>query len=229
MVSSKSPVLTCFPRPATLMMSRSRVFDIALRFVAACALALGAGAAPAATILIYGDSLSANYGLPVGKGWGNLLAGRLSDEHFDYKVANASISGETTVGGRNRIDAALKAHRPDIVILALGANDGLRGGNLDAMRANLDAIVEACQRARAQVLLVGMRLPPNYGVAYTEKFHQVFWQVAKSRKTALVPFLLDGFGENRSYFLADGVHPAAAAQPLILNTVWRGLRPMLKK
>jgi len=179
--------------------------------------------------LVYGDSLSAGYGLPADKSWVNLLAGRLHDERFDYKVANASISGETTLGGRNRLEPALKAHRPDIVILALGANGGLRGASLDAMRANLEAMVDASRRSKARVLLVGMRLPPNYGADYTEKFQQVFGEVAKSRKAPLVPFLLDGFAEKSSYFLSDGVHPSVTAQPFIMETVWKELRPLLKK
>ena len=178
MVSSISPVLTCLPRPVTLMMRCSGLFNIALRLVVACALTLSAVVASAATILVHGDSLSAGYGLPGDKSWVNLLAARLHDERFDYKVANASISGETTLGGRNRIEPALKVHRPDIVILALGVNDGLRGGSLDAMRANLEAIVDALRRSKARVLLVGMRLPPNYGADYTEKFNRVFGEVA---------------------------------------------------
>ncbi len=200
-----------------------------LRFIAACALALSAVAASAATILVYGDSLSAGYGLPGGKSWVNLLAGRREGERLDYKVANASISGETTLGGRNRIESALKTHRPDIVILALGANDGLRGASLDAMRANLEAIVDASRRSKARVLLVGMRLPPNYGAAYTDKFQNTYSEIARSRKLPLVPFLMDGFAEKRSYFLPDGVHPAADAQPVILDTVWSGLSPLLEK
>jgi len=185
--------------------------------------------APAATILVYGDGLSAGYGLPSGKGWVSLLAGRLLEEGFNYKVGNASISGETTLGGRNRIAGALKQHQPDIVILELGANDGLRGGSLDEMRTNLETIVDASRNAGARVLLVGMRLPPNYGVAYTEKFQKVFSETAASRKVPLVPFLFEGFAEKRAYFLPDTVHPAAEAQPIILETVWKGLRPLLKK
>ena len=200
-----------------------------VRFVLACALALSAAAASAATLLVYGDSLSSGYGLPRDEGWVSLLARRLRSEQFDYKVANASISGETTLGGANRIEAALKQHRPAIVILALGGNDGLRGQSPDAMRANLEAMIAASRRARAQVLLVGVRLPPNYGAAYTEKFQRVFGEVARSRKLPLVPFLLEGFGERREYFQADGIHPTAAAQPLMLDTVWKGLRPLLKK
>jgi len=199
-----------------------------LRFIAVCALALSAAGASAATILVFGDSLSAGYGLPGDKGWVSLLAVRLDKERLNYKVANASISGETTLGGRNRIESALKAHRPDIVIVELGANDGLRGASLDAMQANLAAIVDAARRSKARVLLVGMRLPPNYGAAYTEKFQKVYAELAASRKVPLVPFLFDGFADKSSYFLPDGVHPAAEAQPMILDIVWKELRPMLE-
>jgi len=192
------------------------------------ALAWSAATASAATILVYGDSLSAAYGLPQDQGWVSLLARRLHAEKFDYKVANASLSGETTQGGRNRIAAVLEAQRPAIVILELGANDGLRGTALEATRANLEAIIDACRSAGARVLLVGMRLPPNYGTAYTNKFQQLYGEVAKRRKLPLVPFLLEGFGEKREYFLADGFHPSAEAQPLMLDTIWKGLRPLLE-
>jgi acyl-CoA thioesterase-1 len=189
---------------------------------------LSAATASAATILVYGDSLSAGYGLPQDQGWVNLLARRLHAEKLDYKVANASISGETTLGGRNRIEAVLKEHRPAIVILELGANDGLRGASLDTMRDNLEAIIDACRRGNARVLLVGIRMPPNYGATYTEKFQGVYGEVAKSKKLPLVASLLDGFGEKRGFFLPDGIHPAARAQPIMLDTVWKELRPMLK-
>jgi acyl-CoA thioesterase I len=202
----------------------------ALRVIAACLLALSATLASAATILVYGDSLSAGYGLPADKAWPSLLGARLQKERFDnYKVANASISGETTLGGRNRIAPALAQHRPDVVIVALGANDGLRGAGLDTMRSNLEAIVDESRKAGARVLLVGMRLPPNYGPAYTEKFQHVFGEVAKSRKATLVPFLLDGFAEKSAYFLPDGLHPTADAQPLIVDTVWKELKPLLTR
>lgn len=183
----------------------------------------------AATIMVYGDSLSAGYGLAQHAGWANLLLKRLRDESFDYKVVNASISGETTHGGKNRIVQALSAHKPEIVILALGANDGLRGHNLETMRANLDAIIQACSKRNARVLLVGMRLPPNYGAAYTEKFHGIFRDLAQRRKLPLSPFLLDGFADNTNLFQADGIHPTAQAQPLILDSVWKSLRPLLKR
>ncbi|HLF39652.1 MAG TPA: arylesterase [Burkholderiales bacterium] len=200
-----------------------------MRSVVACALALPAAASFAATILVFGDSLAAGYGLPREQGWVHLLEQRVRVEKLDYKVVNASISGETTLGGRNRIDAALKAHRPAIVILELGANDGLRGARLEAIRSNLEAISDACRRANARVLLVGIRVPPNYGLPYAEKFEGVFSEVARSKKLPLVPFLLDGFSENRDLFQADGIHPSAAAQPLMLDTVWKELRPLLKR
>lgn len=200
-----------------------------MRSIVACALALCAAAAPAATILVYGDSLSAGYGLQPGQEWASLLAQRLQTEKWDYKVANASISGETTHGGAKRIEAALVAHRPAIVIVELGANDGLRGSALETTRTNLEAIIDACRRAKARVVLVGMRLPPNYGTPYAEKFHQNYREIAKRGKLALVPFLFEGFADKPEYFLSDGFHPAANAQPLMLDTVWKDLRPLLKK
>ena len=199
-----------------------------VRSVLACALAVPAAASGAATILVFGDSLSAGYGLPREQGWVHLLEQRLRAEKLDYKVVNASISGETTLGGRSRIDTALKTHRPALVVLELGANDGLRGATPESIRRNLEAISDACRRAQARVLLVGIRLPPNYGTAYTEKFHEVFSAVARSRKLPLVPFLLDGFANDRKLFQDDGIHPSAAAQPMMLDTVWKELRPLLK-
>ena len=199
-----------------------------MRSVVACALATPAAACFAATILVFGDSLSTGYGLPREQGWVQLLEQRLRAEKRDYKVVNASISGETTTGGRSRIDAALKSHRPALVILELGGNDGLRGSDPRAIRENLEAISDACRRAGARVLLVGIRVPPNYGADYAEKFQGVFAAVARSRKLSLVPFVLDGFSDNRELFLDDGIHPNAAAQPLMLETVWKELRPLLK-
>ncbi|HEU5282908.1 MAG TPA: arylesterase [Burkholderiales bacterium] len=211
------------------MMVCASLFSIVLRSTVAVAFALSAATVSAATILVFGDSLSSGYGLIHEQGWVELLAQRLRAERFDYKVVNASISGETTLGGRNRIDAALKAHRPAIVILELGGNDGLRGHDPRSMRDNLEAISDACRRASARVLLVGVRLPPNYGKTYTEKFHNVFGEVAQRKKLPLVPFLLDGFAERRELFQPDGTHPTAAAQPLMLDIVWKELRPLLKR
>ena len=189
-------------------------------------------AAPAAfaqpgIILVLGDSLSAGYGLPTGRGWVNLLQQRLTQRKLDYTVVNASISGDTTAGGRARLPAALSEHRPAIVIIELGANDGLRGQTLDSMRENLTEMVRASHKSGARVLLVGMQIPPNYGQEYTRKFQQTFADVAKAEKVALVPFLLDGFADRRAMFQPDGVHPTEQAQPAMLDTVWRQLLPLL--
>lgn len=185
--------------------------------------------AGAATIMVFGDSLSSAYGLRRDQGWTSLLQQRLTEKKLDYRVANASISGETTFGGRNRIEAALKTHRPSIVILALGGNDGLRGLGTDAVRANLEAMVHASRKSGAQVLLVGMHMPPNFGTAYAEKFRQSFRVVATKERVPLVPFLLDGFAERQDLFQPDGIHPAAPAQALVLENVWNGLLPLLTK
>lgn len=186
-------------------------------------------AAVAATILVFGDSLSAGYGVPLESSWVSLLERKLRGAAPDYKVVNASISGETTAGGRARIEGALKTHRPAIVILGLGGNDGLRGQSLDSMRANLGAIIQACRASGAAVLLLGIRLPPNYGPAYTRKFEQVYAGLAREHKLPAVPFLLEGFAEKPEYFQPDGIHPAVQAQPLIAETVWKALRPLLDK
>jgi acyl-CoA thioesterase-1 len=190
-------------------------------------------AAPAwgaqSVILVWGDSLSAGYGLPQGTGWVDLLQQKLAAEKRNYRVVNASISGETTLGGRNRLDAALRTHRPRAVVIALGANDGLRGQSIDSMVENLSAMARSARAAGARVLLVGMRIPPNYGPQYTQKFHAAFADVAKAQKVPLVPFLLDGFAERRELFQSDGIHPTQAAQPLMLETVWRKLEPLLRR
>lgn len=193
------------------------------------ALCLTAPQAGARTILVFGDSLSAGYGLPQEKSWPRLLEARLRKERLDYTVANASVTGETTAGGARRIAEALKTHQPAIVVIELGANDGLRGQNLNVMRQNLEMMIDASRKAKAEVLLVGMRLPPNYGTAYTEKFQQTYADVARQRKTAFVPFLFEGFGEELRYFQADRVHPTSEAQALMLDTVWKGLKPLLDK
>jgi acyl-CoA thioesterase-1 len=198
------------------------------RFFGFLALALAPALASAATILIFGDSLSAGYGLPQERSWPTLLEARLREAKIPYRVANASISGETTAGGAARITGALETHRPQIVVLELGANDGLRGQNLDVMRRNLEKIIDASRRAKAQVLLVGMRLPPNYGMAYTGKFQQVYEDLARAKKIAFVPFLFEGFADNGVYFQSDRVHPTSEAQALMLETVWKGLKPLLR-
>jgi len=179
------------------------------------------------TVMVFGDSLSAGYGLPQDTGWVSLLKRRLQAQS-QVRLVNASLSGETASGGRVRIEQALKTHRPDIVILELGGNDGLRGASIDSIRDNLEAIIEACQRSKATVLLTGMQLPPNYGIAYTQKFQDIYPQLAKRHGLKLVPFLLDGFGNKREFFQSDGIHPTASAQERIVENVWKILSTMLK-
>lgn len=188
-----------------------------------------AGAVQASTILVWGDSLSAGYGLKSGEAWPTLLQTRLKDEGFRHTVVNASVSGETSAGGRSRLPAALEQHRPSIVILELGANDGLRGLRPQLMAENLTAMIDAARAAGSQVLLVGMHMPPNYGAAYTRRFAQTFTDVAQAREVPLVPFLLDGFADQAELFLSDGIHPTAEAQPRVLDTVWQGLQPLLRR
>ena len=190
-------------------------------------LAASSRAAEAPVILVYGDSLSAGYGLPQGKSWVDLLQQRIEQQNLGYRVVNASISGETTLGGLNRLPQALAEHRPRIVIIELGPNDGLRGQPLGTMRANLVQMIRASQAAKAKVLLVGMRIPPNYGPDYTEKFHAAFQAAAKTTRVPLVPFLLEGLADKREMFQADGIHPGAEAQALLLDNVWKTLQPML--
>jgi len=180
------------------------------------------------TLLVYGDSLSAAYGIAQKEGWVTLLEQRLRQKHFDYTVVNASISGETSSGGASRIAAALARHRPRIVILVLGSNDGLRGLPVAQMRDNLAVIIRAAQKAGARVLLVGMKMPPNYGPQYTREFEQAFAALAKQHKTGFVPFLLEGIAGKRDNFLDDNLHPTAQVQPLILENVWKGLAPLLR-
>lgn len=185
-------------------------------------------AAAERSILVFGDSLSAAYGIAQARGWVALLAQRVTREHPQYSVANASVSGETTAGGLNRFAQALAQYKPAIVILELGANDGLRGLPVAAMKKNLAAMVERAQKAGAQVLIVGMRMPPNYGMEYAGAFERAFAEVAKSRRAALLPFLLEGFAEKEELFQADRIHPAGKAQPLVLDNVWKALAPLLK-
>ena len=179
-------------------------------------------------ILVFGDSLASGYGLPQGRSWVHLLQARLERDGYGYRVVNASISGETSLGGRNRLPAALAQHRPHIVVIELGANDGLRGQPVTALRDNLVAMIRASARAGAKSLLIGMRIPPNYGQAYTRQFENAFAQVARAQRVPLIPFLLDGFADQRELFQPDGIHPAEQAQGLILDTVWSGLAPMLR-
>ncbi len=186
------------------------------------------GAAQAGTVLVWGDSLSAGYQLRIEQAWPMLLQTRLTEEGFAHRVVNASVSGETTSGGLTRLPAALAEHQPDLFILELGANDGLRGLQPRLMAENLETMIRAAQEVGAQVLLVGMRMPPNYGPAFNRRFEQAFRDVADANDVPLLPFLLEGFAERPEMFLPDGIHPNAEAQYIILDTVWDYLLPMLE-
>jgi len=181
----------------------------------------------AATILVFGDSISAGYGLPQSAGWVSLLSRRVAEVAPGHKVINASISGETAAGGRLRIIGALAQHKPSIVVLELGGNDGLRGARVEAIQADLDAMVTTIKRHPAKVVLVGMRLPPNYGAAYVRQFQEIYGTVAKKHAVAFAPFLFEGFGDRQEFFQSDGIHPTREAQALMLETVWKALGPLL--
>jgi len=178
-------------------------------------------------ILVMGDSLSAAYGMNVREGWVSLLEQRLQKQGYPHTVVNASISGETTAGGRTRLPPLLARHRPAIVILELGPNDGLRGLSLSQTRDNLAAMIEATQTANARVLLVGNHIPSNYGPDYGKKFHALFSELSSRYKTARVPFLLEGVALKPEWVQADGLHPRAIAQPRVLENVWTFLKPLL--
>lgn len=199
-----------------------------LRSIATFLFVIVSGAAQAATILVWGDSLSAGYQLAQREAWPVLLQTRLAEKGFPHKVVNGSVSGETTSGGLTRLPDALKRHQPDLFVLELGGNDGLRGLRPQLMGENLEAMITAAQQAGAEVLLIGMEMPPNYGPAYTRRFAQTYRDVAERTDSVLLPFLLDGFGDQPEMFLPDGIHPTADAQHLILDTVWAKLEPMLR-
>jgi acyl-CoA thioesterase-1 len=186
-------------------------------------------AAAEKSILVVGDSLSAAYGIPRQRGWVALLEERLKRERPDYIVVNASISGETSGGGRGRLKTLLEKHRPTVMILELGGNDGLRGMSATQIRTNLAAMIREAQEASTRVLLVGVRMPPNYGDVYTQSFDALFRELARTHGTALVPFLLEDFADKPDFFRPDRLHPAEAAQPLMLERVWKGLKPLLDR
>jgi len=183
----------------------------------------------AKNILVFGDSLSAAYRINPDDGWVNLLQTKANQLKADLTFINASISGETTRGGLARIKQALKKHQPDIVILELGANDGLRGFPPKLIKQNLQRIITLAQKQNADILLVGVYLPPNYGKRYTEMFHNIYLDLAKLHHVTLLPYLLEGVGANKTLMQADGLHPSTKAQPLIADTVWKKLLPMVKK
>ena len=196
-------------------------------------LTVGLGLAPVhsfaqtPTLLVLGDSLSAAHQMNPAQGWVQLLAQRLAQHSFPYQVVNASISGDTSYDGLNRLPASLQSQQPQIVIIELGANDGLRGLPLQEIRQNLAQMIQLAQDAGAKVLLLGMRLPPNYGPAYTRGFEDIYTSLAKQYNTGLLPFLLEGIATRRELMQTDNLHPKTEAQPMLLNNVWPQLVPLL--
>jgi acyl-CoA thioesterase-1 len=180
------------------------------------------------TVLVLGDSLSAEYGLARGSGWVSLLEQKLRAEKIDASIVNASISGETTSGGRSRLPALLDQYKPGLVVIELGANDGLRGLPVPAAEANIRAMVELARKNQARVLLVGMRMPPNYGRDYTNRFFNMYKTVSTQLKAPLVPFMLEGVAEQPALFQADRLHPTAQAHPAILANIWPQFLPLVK-
>jgi len=197
--------------------------------LAAAVLVLAAPALAARTILVFGDSLSSAYGLSTEQGWVSLLTERLARSRPSWRVANASISGETTAGGLSRLPADLARHKPAIVLIELGANDALRGQPVAEMRANLQRMIVLVRRSRAQPVLVGLMIPPNYGIDYAREFRELYPALARSERVPLVPFLLAGIVDHDDLFQADRMHPTAAAQPRVLDNVWATLEPLLAK
>nr|WP_313177681.1 arylesterase [Massilia sp.] len=181
------------------------------------------------TVLVVGDSLSAEYGLTRGAGWVALLEQKLKAEKIDARIVNASISGETTSGGRARLPALLTQHKPQIVVIELGANDGLRGLPVASAEANLRQMVTLSQKQDAKVMLIGMRMPPNYGRAYTERFFNMYGALSKDMKAPLVPFMLEGVADKPALFQADRLHPNAQAHPIILNNIWPAFSTMIRQ
>jgi acyl-CoA thioesterase-1 len=198
--------------------------------VAAVAVAASGSAYSAPkTVLVVGDSLSAEYGIARGSGWVALLEQKLKAQRIDARIVNASISGETTSGGRTRLPALLQQHKPSLVVLELGANDGLRGLPVPAAEDNLRTMISLAQKNQAKVLLVGMRMPPNYGRAYTDRFAGMFKELSAELKVPLVPFMLDGVALEPANFQADRLHPLATAHPIILNNIWPQFAPLIKE
>lgn len=213
--------------------NRKVILGIVLSLFAGMALGASArGADPAPTahpvLLIVGDSLSAGYGLETGQGWASLLAQRLTKRFPGWTVVNASVSGDTTAGGLSRLPVLLRRDKPRVVVIELGGNDALRGLSLNATQANLTRMVQQSKSTGARVLLLGMQIPPNYGPVYTRRFAAIYPEVAKAERVGLVPFFLAGVVEHPGWFQADNIHPIAIAQPVMLDTVWPHILPLLR-
>jgi len=214
---------------ANELINRLSAFRVMRTLVAMILASLMANAYSAPkTVLVLGDSLSAEYGLARGTGWVALAEARIRSENLDATIINASVSGETTSGGRSRLPALLEKYQPALVIIELGANDGLRGLPVPAAQANLQAMSEAASKAKARVLLIGMRMPPNYGRAYADKFYAMYGTLAQQIKAPLVPFMLEGVADKPELFQPDRLHPLASAHPIILANIWPTLQKSLK-
>ncbi len=185
-------------------------------------------ASQAPAILVLGDSLSAAHGIEIKQGWVHLLQQRLQAKGYPHLVINESVSGDTSGQGLEKFERLLKQHHPRLLILELGGNDGLRGSNLKRLKSNLSAILEQAKQAQLNVLFLGMRIPPNYGIAYSERFQQIYQELAIQYQVAFIPFFLEGVATRRELMLADNIHPNETAQPLLLDTIWQGLEPLLK-
>ena len=215
-------------KPMTL--SLRRLLGLLRGALLASALALAAGPAWAArTLMVFGDSLSAAYNLSPEQGWVHLVQERIASAGLPWRVVNASISGETTSGGVNRLSEDLKRHKPSVVVIALGANDALRGLPVAGMRSNLERMIRLAREAHAEPVLVGLMIPPNYGIDYAAEFRDMYARLAAKHRVALVPFLLEGIADKPELFQRDQLHPTAEAQPRIADNVWPVVAPLLKK
>ena len=208
------------------MLSALRVWVAALLLCMICTAAPAYSASK--TLLVLGDSLSAEYGLPRGTGWVSLLQQQLRSEKYDVNIVNASISGETTSGGKSRLSSLLQLHKPALVLIELGGNDGLRGLSLAATQANLREMSTMVTVSGAKIILVGMRVPPNYGIDYSKRFAAMYQGLGKEKNVRLVPFLLQGLEDTEQFFQPDRIHPNQRAQPLMMENVWQVLKPLLR-
>lgn len=207
----------------------SRCYTIVIGLLVFCCSSPGVIADEEKTILVVGDSLSAAYNMAEDRGWVALLQKQLTERHSDYRLVNASVSGATTAAGLQILPASLREHKPSIVIIELGANDGLQGKPLQYIRRNLERLIQLSKSHGAEVLLFGMHLPPNYGEAYTGPFFEQYALIADTEQIAYLPFFLDGVAGHSEYIMADGLHPNEAAQPKLMQNVYKALRPLLKK
>ena len=208
---------------------KARIISLLVIIMSLCPAVARSAEEATNTLLVYGDSLSAAYGIQEAQGWVALLESRLNEEDWPYKLINGSVSGETTTGGLERLPAMLSNYQPDLVILELGGNDGLRGLPLETLKANLKKMISLIRAAGGEVLLTGIQIPPNYGPRYTEPFFSLYTEISEEDSLALVPFLIDGIPQQPELMQNDGIHPKAEAQIMILDNVWPYLEPMLSR